>query len=290
MKISISTYSFGPLMGSGRLTQFDCIRKAKEMGFDGIEFVDILPHDGSLPEEYAKELRLECEAQNLPIASYTFGSDFLNGSDGDLEAEIERVKKQLDLAEILGAPLVRHDATGGYPQSSGKYRGFDDALPRLADACRRVTEYAQSKGIRTTVENHGQFCQDSRRVEKLVTTVAHENFGLLCDIGNFACVDEDSIHAVSRIAPYALHAHAKDFHIKSGMESSPGSGFFRSRGGNYLRGAVIGHGNIPVKQCLAILKQVNYNGYVSIEFEGMEDTLTGISIGLENLRRYLSEI
>lgn len=290
MKISVSSYSFSSLMDNKQLTQLDCIEKAKEMGFDGIEFVDILPHDGSSKEEYAKKLRLECEKHDLAIVSYTFGADFLTGSDGDAEAEIERVKKQIDLAEILGAPLVRHDATRGYAQTAPKYCGFDTALPRLADACRRVTEYAQTKGIRTTVENHGFFCQDSLRAEKLVNAVAHENFGLLCDIGNFACVDENSVHAVSRIAPYAFLAHAKDFHIKSGMEADPGKGFFRSRGGNYLRGAIIGHGNIPVKQCLSVLKNAGYDGYISIEFEGMEDALTGISTGLENLRRYISEI
>jgi hypothetical protein len=40
------------------------------------------------------------------------------------------------------------------------------------------------------VENHGFFCQDSERVEKLITQVGKENFGALVDIGNFLCVDE----------------------------------------------------------------------------------------------------
>ena len=38
-----------------------------------------------------------------------------------------------------------------------------------------MTEYAAAKGIKTMVENHGFFCQDSDRVEKLVTAVAHPN-------------------------------------------------------------------------------------------------------------------
>ena len=59
---------------------------------------------------------------------------------------------------------------------------------------------------------------------------------------------------------------------------------------NYLRGTIIGHGVVPVKQCLSILKKNGYDGYIGVEFEGIEDCIQGISIGLANLRRYVSEV
>jgi sugar phosphate isomerase/epimerase len=43
-------------------------------------------------------------------------------------------------------------------------------------------------------------------------------------------------------------------------------------------------------QCLSILKNSGDDGYVSIEFEGMENALDGISTGLENLKRMLENI
>ena len=287
MKVSVSTYSFQRLLSAGEITQFECVAKAAEMGFDAIEFVDILPHDGSSREEYAKKLRAECERLGLAISNYTVSADFINGCDGDLEKEIKRVKGEIDIAAILGAPGVRHDATWGF--GNGRYQGLDKVLPRLAEGCRRVTEYAATLGIRTMVENHGLFCQDSRRVEKLVLAVDHENFGLLCDMGNFLCVDEDPTQAISRTAPYAFYAHAKDFLVKSGSGPNPGKGFFKTRGGNYLRGTIVGHGAVPVRQCISILKAAGYDGMVATEFEGMEDVLEGIPIGLENLRRYIGE-
>lgn len=287
MKTSISTYSFSRLIENGTLTQLECITKAKEMGFDAVEIVDLIPHDGSTKREYAEKLGLEAKRVGLPISSFTFGADFIHGCDGNTEEEIKRVKEMIDFAELLGAKSVRHDATRGYDHKERGSRGFDQVLPIISDACRQVTVYAETKGIRTTVENHGFFCQDSERVEKLVNSVAHPNFGLLVDMGNFLCVDEDPIHAVSRVAPYASYVHAKDFLVKSGMEANPGQGFFRSRGGDFLRGMIIGHGNVPVQQCLSILKAAGYEGYVAIEFEGMEDTLMGIQIGLENLRSYI---
>lgn len=62
-----------------------------------------------------------------------------------------------------------------------------------------MTAYAAEKGIKTAVENHGTFCQDSDRVELLVNTVAHDNFGLLVDMGNFLCADENPAAAVGAL-------------------------------------------------------------------------------------------
>ena len=283
MKVSVSSYSFNKLLSSGEMTQLDCISKAKEIGFDAIEFVDILAPDGVSKEEYAKVLSTECKRLDLPISSFTFGADFLTGSGGNTGLEVERVEKMVDIAEILGTKLIRHDAT------RGDGRSFDAILQIIADACREVTVYAASKGIKTTVENHGYFCQDSDRVEKLYNAVGHENFGLLADMGNFLCADEQPEKAYGKIAPYTFYAHAKDFHVKSAMLPDPGEGFFRSRSGNYLRGAIIGHGDVPVLHCIRALKNVDFDGYIAIEFEGMEETISGITIGFNNLKRYIKE-
>ncbi len=288
LKISVSSYSFDRLLKNGSITQFDCIAKAKDMGYEGIEFVDIHPHDNSSVEEYAVRLKEECKRLDMAITNYTVGADFINGSGGDTKAEIERVKKQVDLAVLVGATSMRHDATAGFMDKSTK--GFDQALPIIADACREVTIYAEAKGVKTMVENHGFFCQDSSRVEKLITTVNHPNFGWLCDMGNFLCADEAPEKAVGVAANYVCYAHAKDFVIKNGNEADPGVGFFKTRGGNYLKGTIVGHGNVPVLQCLSILKNKGYDGFVAVEFEGMEDNLTALQIAKDNLTKYLSMI
>jgi sugar phosphate isomerase/epimerase len=190
-------------------------------------------------------------------------------------------------ASLMGAPGMRHDATRGFSNDYKGPKSFDDALPVLVNGCRRVTEYAASLGIKTMVENHGFFCQDSERVEKLVCGVNHPNFGVLVDMGNFLCADEDPAKAVGRLMPYAFHVHAKDFHVKAGTMPDPGAGWFKSRAGNYLRGAIIGHGDVPITQCINIMKNAGYEGVLSIEFEGLEEPLEGIAIGLQNLKRYV---
>lgn len=285
MKIGVSSYSFQQLISSGKETQLSIMQKAKDMGFDGIEFTDLSPAEGVTELEYAKMIREESEKLKLPVIIYTISANLL--SENGLDAEVERVCRKIDVAEALGAKMLRHDAAWSMPDNIKTFKGFEDILPILAEGCRRITEYAASKGIETMIENHGFFCQESERVERIVTGTANPNFGVLCDVGNFCCADENSCYAVGKLMPYIKHVHAKDFHIKSGSGFNPGDGFFKSRGGNYLRGSVIGHGDIPVYQCLSLLKDKGYDSWVSIEFEGIENCLKGIEIGFKNLKRMI---
>ncbi len=292
MKFSVSLYSFMSALMKKTLSPMECIAKAKELGFDAVELVDFVnfrcPPEDML--ETAASIKDACDQQGLEISSLAIGADFLNGSDGDIQKEIQRVKSYVDIAAAVGAPRMRHDITAGYPRNSGKCRSYESLIPTLAKAVREVTEYAQTKGVSTMTENHGFFSQDSDRVEKLYMAVDHPNFGLLCDMGNFMCADEDPALAVARVAPYTRYVHAKDFVWKSFYDATPGEGAFQTRAGNYLRGTVIGHGNVPVKQCLSILKSAGYDGTVAIEFEGMEDPVDAVRIGLANLKRYWNEV
>lgn len=290
MKIGVSSYSFSKLVKKGIMKPVEVVSKAKDMGFDIIEFSGLPVPEGETALSFAPRLKEICDEAGIDIGNYTIGADFLNCTGGDWKAEAERLKNEVKVAKILGAPGMRHDCTRGYATGSKREKGFDNALPVLINGCREVTEFATDLGVKTMVENHGQFCQDSDRVEKLVNGVNHPNFGVLLDIGNFLCADENPEKAVGRLIPYTFHVHAKDFFVKSGMLPDPGQGWFFTRGGNYLRGTIIGHGNAPILQCLKIMKKAGYNGTLSIEFEGIEDPIEGISIGLANLRRYVDSL
>ena len=288
MNIGVSSYSFSRLVHQGAMNPLDIIPKAKEMGFDAIEFAGFDLPEGESPLAFAEKAREACARHGLAITNYTIDADFLCGSEGDLDAEIARVKDEVRIAHALGTPGMRHDASRGFPADHPGPKSFDAALSRLAEGCKAVTVFAAELGIRTMVENHGYFCQDSTRVEKLICAVNHRNFGALIDIGNFLCADEDCAQAVGRLAPYAFHVHAKDFHVKSGISRFPGAGWFHTRAGNYLRGAIIGHGEVPIEQCLKVLKAAGYDGPLSIEFEGLEDPLSGIAMGLDTLKQIVA--
>lgn len=285
MKTCVSSYSFGEYINDDKLGLFGLIDKVAEMGFDGIEFSEG-GWTGGTNLTIAKKIKERAEKNGLEMVSYCVGADFINGSGGCLEDEIKRLHKQVSFAAALGVKNMRHDVTGGF--SGRKYSiGYDDALPVLAKGCREVTKFAEQLGVGTMTENHGFFSQDSCRVEKLINTTGQENFGALVDIGNFMCADEDPSKAVGVMAPYAKHVHAKDFHFKNGNEMNPGTGWFMTRAGNFIRGSIIGHGDAKVYQSIQALRRAGYDGYLSIEFEGMEDKLVGIGVGLQNLKRFI---
>jgi sugar phosphate isomerase/epimerase len=41
------------------------------------------------------------------------------------------------------------------------------------------------------------------------------------------------------------------------------------KSGNWLRGAIVGHGDIAMPQVLRAVKESGYDDYISIEFEGL---------------------
>ena len=284
MKGSVTSYSYSQAY-SDQFTIFDAMDHAKAHGADGFEFAGFDVPEGMTKEDRARELRAYSEKIGLPIAAYAIGANFLN--EEDLSDDVERACREVDIAEILGAPVMRHDVAWGFPGWYKGVRTFSAVLPRIAEGCRRVTKYAEKRGIRTCTENHGFFAQDADRIVALVTEVGNPNYGALCDMGNFLCADDNSAIAVGKVAPFTFHVHAKDFLVKSGMEVNPGAGWFASRGGNYLRGTIIGHGMVPVAQYIKVLKAAGYDGYVTVEFEGMEKTLQAIEIGIANLKRFI---
>lgn len=180
---------------------------------------------------------------------------------------------------------IAYKFIGDEPSKSPK-KVIEIAAPYV----RRLADYAKEKGVKVCSENHGRIMQDSYRVEELMYQVDHENYGLLCDIGNFGGAYEDCATAVSKLLPHICFVHAKDSFIKSGMTYDPGKGYNRTRGGNFRRSTIFGHGNVPTYQILTAIKKSGYDGYVSLEFEGIEETMMAVEISAENLKRMIEDL
>ena len=285
MKLCVSSYSFAQYTRAEKMTLIDCVVKAKEMGFDAIEFIDIPGETQEDRLKLAQQIRDKADEVGLEIIAYTVGAKLYQPTEELLTAEVERLKAQVDVAAVLGASIMRHDACWKLTKT-GAGRSFDQMLPTIAEGARRVTAYAAERGIRTCSENHGRIAQDSERMERLFNAVAHDNYSLLLDLGNFTGVGENPANAVSLLAPYAIHVHIKDLLIRE--EEFEGARM--TRNGGYTRAVPAGEGDVPIKRCLAILKAAEYDGAVSIEYEAAEDCLTGIARGTENVRRILAEL
>ncbi len=282
IKTCVSSYSFGKYTDENIMGTLGIIEKAKELGFDGIEFIE---NDYTNPNK-AHLIKKKCDEVGITPVNFCIGGNLALEDKDELNKEIERMKACVDVASLMGVSMMRHDVAYG-PFNRTYNSDYEAAIPYIAEGARAVTEYAQSKGIKTMTENHGFFSQDANRVERLINAVNHPNFGALVDIGNFMCADEDPAHSVGIMKQYAFHVHCKDFYYKDGMDIAPGDGWITTRSGNYLRGSIIGFGNAKAAQSIRILKNSGFDGYMSIEFEGGDDTLWALEQSLANLKRFL---
>lgn len=282
MKISVSSYSFKKYMDATKATYFDMCDKAKELGFAGIEFINLDYFEQGADEiELARKIKDYCEKIDLPIVAYAVGANFLCD---DIQAQKEKLRHCIQVAHTLGAPVMRHDVAGALRNIEGYT--YKDAIAEIVPHVREITTYAQSLGVTTCSENHGFVFQSPVVVEELINAVNNPNYRWLCDIGNFLCDDCDPVESVKIASKYVCHVHAKDFLYRKGT-TKPAGFPITTNNGNYIRGTVVGHGDVNVKECIQIIKNSGYDGYVTIEFEGAEECISALSDGLANLKSYI---
>ncbi|MBS4206020.1 sugar phosphate isomerase/epimerase family protein [Lederbergia citrea] len=286
MKIGLSSYSLYQAINSGEMTIIDAIQWVADQGADHIE---IVPLGFSLDDnpQLINEIIEKAQSVGIELSHYLIGANFITEDQEAFEQEIERVKKQVDIANALGVKMMRHDVAWRAGEEASIIQ-FEKDLPILVDACQQIADYAAQFDITTSIENHGFYVQASDRVLRLVSEVNRSNFKTTVDVGNFMCVDEDSVSAVKKNIGQASMVHFKDFYVRPSYEN-PGEGWFQTTGGNYLRGAIVGHGDIDMREIVRIIKNSNYDGYISIEFEGLEECKQGSRIGLDNVRRLFNE-
>ncbi len=288
MKTCISLYSFWQAIRTGRITHYDAIDKTLELGMDAVElqlFEEGVP-EGDTFAEYARALVDYAHIKGLDVPIFTVQSNLYCKNPVE---ELTRLMSMVDLASECCIPMMRFDVTYSFlgDEAAKTPKRVIEAVTPLI---RRLADYAKTKGVKVCSENHGRLMQDSYRMEELFYQVDHENYGLLCDIGNFGAADEDCDRAVSRLLPHICFVHAKDAFLRSGMMYNPGRGFNRTRGGDYRRATIFGHGNVPTYQILLAISKSGYDGYVSLEFEGIEETLMAVEVSAENLKRMLEDI
>jgi sugar phosphate isomerase/epimerase len=285
MKLSVSTYSLSRWRNENGKSLEDSIDQIAAMDVKGIEFSGLDEKAKKNPVKRAEQLRKRVEKHGLKVPSYCVGAELLV-PEREQRNVIERLKGEVDVASALGAPSMRHDVTRGFANQNKSLkiaRTFDAVLKHIVPAIREVADYAKTKGVKTSLENHGFYMQESKRVEKLIRTVKHPNYGLTIDMGNFLCVNEEPVSAVKRLAKFAQMAHVKDFHVRK-KSTKPPTGWFDTPTDIALRGAICGHGEIDIPAEIKLLKRAGYDGFLSLEFEGMEEPVGAVRAGLDYLR------
>lgn len=289
MKIGLSSYSLLNALKSGEMTILDAIQWIAD---NGGEHMEIVPYGYTLVDnlELADAVREKAKEAGIELSNYSMPANFVQETEEAFQEEVARLKEHVDLIEHLGMKHMRHDVTAfTLPQEKMTIQWMEESLPLIVRGSQLIADYAATKGITTTIENHGFSVQASDRVQRVLHAVNRPNFKTTLDIGNFMCADEDPIVGVMKNLPYASLVHFKDFYFRPYDENPGGGDWFRTTNGNYLRGAILGHGDIPVRKIIKLIKDSGYDGCITIEFEGMEECKEASRIGMDNLRRLWDE-
>lgn len=281
LTIGFSSYSFHSTLASGEMTLPDVIDWVAASEGEHLELASLgddpdspIPNIHS-PAEYVDRIREHAAAAGVPLSSLAIGADLST----DDRAQIDRVMAHVDLAERLGITRMRHDVVPHADVEGDDTPRFEQVLPHIVAGAKEIARYAATKGITTSLENHGFFVQSADRVRRILHAVDEPNFLTTLDVGNFVCVDETPEVSVAQNLPYAMVVHLKDFYLRP-ADATPGEGWFRSRGGTHLRGAVLGNGDIDLRAVARAIRESDFAGYVALEFEGWEDCLLGCERGI----------
>ena len=66
--------------------------------------------------------------------------------------------------------------------------------------------------------------------------------------------------------------------------------WFETMGGKMLRGSILGQGDMEIWDILRLIKHSGFDGYISLEFEGMEVCEQGTEISLAMAKAILAKV
>ncbi|KOP67101.1 xylulose 5-phosphate 3-epimerase [Bacillus sp. FJAT-18019] len=253
MKKGINIWSF-----SGETSISDCIRLAKEAGFDGIELS--LDQTGELSlqsgDKEVQRITEQLKDADLEIAGLATGLywDFPMTSDDPAirEKAMDVCKKQLELAAAFGvdAILVIPGAVGVDFIPGSAVTDYELAYERAQESIRKLVPYAQSAGVAIAIENvWNKFLLSPLELRTFIDEIGSNYVGSYFDVGNV--VHNGYPEQWIRI----LGERIKKVHFKD---------YRRQAGG--LHGFVdLLAGDVDYPAVMESLRSIGYDNYVTAE-------------------------
>ncbi len=269
MKTSVSLWSMQKLLFGKKMTPVEAIEKIHEAGADAVELLDCFPMNFPAVRAKIKSLGME-------VSSFSVANDFFCDPEV-LEKEIALVKFGVDAAVYFGAKAVRVFIGWDNPKFT-----LEECMNQAIKTFKECAAYAESRGVALCLENHGKVAGKSAQVKEILDAVNSPSMLANTDTGNFLLVDEDSTEAVSNLAGKIGLVHFKDVaEVSEFMQ-------FDSIAGKHFKGTIIGEGQVDLKAIVKLLQESGYDGYLSIEYEGLEEDVIGSMVkSVENTNKAL---
>lgn len=295
-KFGISTYSIRTRIEEGEWTPEQAIAWIGSRGAEVTEIVPFVIDMAADPSLVDRCLRA-ADDSGVKIDNFSQNAVFLRIPQDAYEAELKRVKEAIDIAGRLGVSTMRIDMNSvRRPAEEATTEDFIEDFPLIVDTYKRLCDYAQRYGFKILLENHMYFVNGSERTAAILHAMRGYNFGAQLDVGNFACVDERPEIAVEKNVGYAAVVHMKDFYRRS-RDQDPGyveagrhgRPWLRTVRQDYLRGSIVGQGDLDIRRILSVIKDSGFDGSFFVEYEGIEDCEYGTALSFDNLLRLYRE-
>ena len=282
-KLSLAQWSLHNAIWKRQLDPYDFTAKAKELGFEGVEFVNQLYPDVMKAKD--KTAALKQFISKLNTAAKTEGVEnvlIMIDGEGDLAVPsisernqaIENHKAWVETAAAMGCHSIRINLFGERDEIAWK--------AQAAESMRKLGEFAAPYKVNIIVENHGYLSSNAALVMEMLAEVNLPNCGTLPDFGNFclereagkrwdaACIREyDRYQGVKELLPkaFAVSAKSHDFD-QAGNET-----------------------HTDFKRMLQLVKDAGYTGFIGVEYEGQQlDEISGILATKELLLKQAKQL
>ncbi len=280
MKVGVSAYSYHGPWSRGEMSLRDIVFDVKRAGAEGVELLD---YQFQQPEQGREEALAALREAGLPCPIFSVGPNFAKPDGDERLLELRKVESGVEEARELGAEVVRV-----FAGDLSEGMDFDEAYEWIVEGLSAAADNARSKGVRLALENHGRLAGRSEQVRRILDDVrrrcGHDALGANPDTGNFLLVGQPSHEALGELAPFASMVHFKDF--ARAEPGHTGHAYESTEGGRYI-GTAIGEGEVDLAACLGALRESGFDGWLSIEYEGVEDPRTAVPRSIRNARALL---
>jgi L-ribulose-5-phosphate 3-epimerase len=199
LRAALCAYSYRDALKAGTMTYQDVVRIGVETGMDGIDVTTYwFPNT---TDAFLLPLRAYAYRNAMELYSIAIRTEMCQQSPDARAAQVETIKKWVDVAQKLGAGHVRVFG-GNVPKGATE----DQAIGWTAETLKRASEYAGSKAIVLGMETHGGITDRAETTIRIIKMVDSPWAGINLDIGNFRV---DGYRQTELGIPYAVNVHFK---------------------------------------------------------------------------------
>lgn len=260
--ISAEKTKFGPMIYSGDLEE--SIKKLAEFGYDGVEIS--LRDPDTVDKDKLKKI---LNKNSLSLASIGTGQaalkdnlTFTNPDSRVRKKAVERIMRQIEFAVEFSAPVIIGLIRGSLPEGAGK----DEAIKWAVSACQRCADFAREKGMDVLIEMINRY-----EVNWLNSTLEGKDF--LHKVGR----DNLLLHIDT------FHMNIEDVSFKESiLDAADSIGYVHFADSNRW---APGYGHISFKEVVSALKNISYEGFLSLEIFPLPDSPTAAKKGIDTIRK-----